>query len=310
MQVGFLGLGNIGAPMALRLLRAGHDVIVWNRTASKAAPLQAEGARVARSPAVLAEISEVVCLCLTDAQATESVVFGPDGLVAGAHLPRYVVDHSTVGPADTRRLASRLADVSTTTWIDAPVSGGSAGARAGTLATFAGGPADAVEAVRPVLEAFSSNITHMGPVGAGQAAKACNQLIGFLSFSLVAEALVLGSRLGLDSARLAGAFEGGFAAVPALGEWQRALGAKEPLRGPALHIEALRAFLSGSADGPDYTGPSAENLVKDLGIIRALARETATTLPMTEQMAVIHGLLRESAASARGPALPPATASR
>jgi 3-hydroxyisobutyrate dehydrogenase-like beta-hydroxyacid dehydrogenase len=195
-----------------------------------------------------------------------------------------LADHSTIPPSDTRRLADRLAHQAGSVWIDAPVSGGISGARAGTLAVFAGGPGDAVEIVRPVLECFASNVTHMGPVGSGQVAKACNQIIGFLSFAAVAEALALGDRHGIDTSRLARAFEGGFADTPVLREWQRALTQDETLLGPALHVEAFRTHLLGKRDGPDYSGPSPANLSKDLRIIRDLADEAQCSLPLIDRM--------------------------
>jgi len=285
MRVGFVGLGSIGAPMAERILTAGHDLGVWNRTPSKTEWFAELGAYVARNPSELADRSDVICLCVTDAAALDAVVFGPEGIASASRTPPHLADHSTIPPSETRRLADRLARQAGSMWIDAPVSGGISGARAGTLAIFAGGPADAVEVVRPVFECFASNVTHMGPVGSGQIAKACNQIIGFLSFAALAEALALGDRQGIDTSRLARAFEGGFADTPVLREWQRALTQDKKLLGPALHVEAFRTHLLGQRNGPDYSGPSPTNLFKDLEIIRDLAEEAQCNLPLVERMA-------------------------
>lgn len=294
MKVGFIGLGSIGAPMAGRILEAGMELVAWNRSPDKAQELKHKGALVAYTPAELASLCDTVCTCVSDAHALEIVVFGKRGLATAATPPRYLVDHSTISPAKTRHLSAKLLEATGTVWVDAPISGGRSGAIAGTLATFVGGPEDAVRAVTPVLRAFCGNVTHMGPSGCGQATKACNQVIGFLSFLAAAEGLHLAEKLGIDPAMLPVAMRGGFADIPALQEWRRASCSGEGLIGPALHIEAMRAFLRGSAQEPLYVGASPENFAKDIGIIRDVAREMGITLPMTEQMAVLVGLLRSN----------------
>ena len=293
MRLGFVGLGAIGAPMAGRIVASGQQLGVWNRSAGKLAGLVGRGAVATPTPAALAECCDILCLCVTDATALDAVVFGRDGIAAARHAPAYVVDHSTVPPEDTRRLAARLAEATGTIWVDAPVSGGIIGAEQGTLAAFVGGPSDAFAAVRGVLGHYCGTVTHMGPTGSGQATKACNQMIGFLSAVAVAEALVLAERLGVQIDRLPDALSGGFADVPALREWRRNM-AQLPLIGLPLHIEALRAFLSGDRPAPPYDGASPANLRKDIGIIRDLARETGTALPLTEQMALTIALLHAS----------------
>ena len=290
MKVGFIGFGAIGTPMTARILEAGHQLSVWNRTPAKVADLTARGARQASTPAALADSCDVLCICVTGVEALEDVIFGAAGVTKSRTPPAYLVDHSTVPMGDTRGMAVRLEEATGSIWVDAPVSGGIVGAERGTLAAFVGGPEHAVDAVRPVLACFCDNITHMGPTGTGQATKACNQMIGFLSAFAVAEALVLGERLGVDVARLPDAFAGGFADTPAIREWRRNM-AEGPLIGLPLHTEAMRAFLSNGPALPAYGGASPANLRKDIDIIRTLARQTGVTLPLIEQMAVMVGLL-------------------
>lgn len=290
MKVGFIGFGAIGTPMAARILEAGYKLSVWNKTPAKVAELTARGARQASTPAELADSCDVLCICVTGVEALEDVIFGAAGVTKSPTPPTYVVDHSTVPIEDTRGMAVRLEEATGSIWVDAPVSGGVVGAERGTLAAFVGGPEKALDAVRPILACYCDNITHMGPTGAGQATKACNQMIGFLSAFAVAEALVLGEQLSVDVNKLPDAFAGGFADTPAIREWRRNM-AEGPLIGLPLHTEAMRAFLSKRPALPAYEGASPANLRKDIDIIQALARQTGTTLPLIEQMAVVVGLL-------------------
>lgn len=293
MKTGFIGLGVIGAPMAERVLAAGFDLGVWNRSVDKTVDLVKRGAHLASSPAALADVCETLCICVTDGAALDQIIFGASGVTHAQHPPQYIVDHSTVPPDQTCEMAKRLRDTTGSIWIDAPISGGRIGAINGTLATFVGGPDAGVEAVTPVLNSFSSAVTHMGPTGSGQATKACNQLIGFLSAVALSEALVLAENLGLDTTKLPAALQGGFADTPVLQEWNRTRGT-DPLIGLPLHVEALRTLLSGQTPLPTYQGPSPANLRKDIAIIQSLARQTDTPLPLTDQMAVVVGLLHAS----------------
>lgn len=210
IRVGYAGLGAIGAPMARRVLDAGLELHVWNRDPAKAAALVEAGATRAASPAALARAVDVLCLCLTDGAAVEQVVFGDDGIAGGIAGRLVVADHSTIHPADSRRIAERFAGAGGT-WVDAPVSGGVVGARAGTLSVFAGGAAEDVERIRPVVMSYASKVTHLGPSGSGQVAKACNQMISFGTAAVLAESLNLAARSGLDVAKFPHAIEGGFA---------------------------------------------------------------------------------------------------
>ncbi len=209
--LGFVGLGLMGRPMTLNLLAAGHDLTVWNRTAGKCAPVLEAGAAGADSPAALADAASVVMICISDTAAVEDVVFGTGGIAAGAAPGKLLVDLSSIGVAETREMAARLERETAMRWIDAPVSGGVPGAEQATLAIMAGGRAEDVDAVRPYLAAFSRRVTYMGDVGAGQVAKLCNQVIVSCNLAVVAEALVLAERAGVDAAKLPEALQGGFA---------------------------------------------------------------------------------------------------
>ncbi len=213
VEAGFCGPGLMGAPMIRHWLRAGHQVQVWNRTRARAEMLAAEGAGVADTPREMAGRVETVMLCVLDAAAVGEVVFGAHGLLSGEperRRLRRIVDHSSIPPAATRDYAARAAQAGAA-WIDAPVSGGVPGAQAGTLAVMAGGPADQVEAVRPLIAAYASRLTHLGEAGAGQTAKLCNQAIVTATVAAIAEAVGLAQASGIDAARLSEALAGGWA---------------------------------------------------------------------------------------------------
>lgn len=201
-QVGFIGLGIMGGAMASNLLKAGFELTVWNRTPSKARALLEAGATVADSPADLAARGpQIICISVTDTPDVESVLFGEQGLARTARPGLIVVDHSTIDPQATRRFAQTLA-CSGVTLLDAPVSGGDAGARAGTLSIMIGGPAEAVARVRPVLQAVGRALTHVGDSGMGQVCKACNQAAVVGALLGVCEAIALARRLGLDPGKM------------------------------------------------------------------------------------------------------------
>jgi 3-hydroxyisobutyrate dehydrogenase len=209
--VGFIGLGIMGRPMAGHLLRAGHPLTVYNRTAGRADDLAAAGARVAASPAEVAAASEVVVVMVSDTPDVEAVVAGKHGVLAGIRPGSIVVDMSTVSPELERRLAARLRERGADL-VDAPVSGGDVGARNATLAIMAGGEADAVERVRPILLRMGKSVTHCGPVGSGQLAKLCNQILVGVTMLGVSEAIALARAGGLDPEVMIRAVEGGAAA--------------------------------------------------------------------------------------------------
>jgi 3-hydroxyisobutyrate dehydrogenase len=209
-RIGFIGIGLMGLPMCRRLLAAGHPLTVWNRSPEKCAPLVAAGAQRAPHPQALAEAADIVMLCVADTAAVQDVFQREQGLRAGLSAGRFVVDFSSIDPAATRELAAQTA-ARGAQWVDAPVSGGVVGAEAGTLVIMAGGKATAVDAVRPALAALAQRVTHMGPSGAGQVTKICNQLIVAANAVLIAEAMALAEKAGVDATQLAPALAGGFA---------------------------------------------------------------------------------------------------
>lgn len=260
-SVGFAGLGTMGAAMAANLARKGFDVRVWNRTPGKAGDLVALGAAEAADPAELASASEIVVICVSDTPHVEAILFGPRGVAEGAKPGTVVVDCSTISPNGTRAFADRLA-AGGVTLVDAPVTGGSEGAQKGTLSILVGGSEADVARVHPVLEAMGTTITHFGPVGAGQVAKAVNQTIiagGYLS---VAEGIVLGMKAGLDPDQLVAALSAGLAG------------------------SFILQNRSGRMIANDY--PLGFKLAlhrKDLGIALGLAHEIGVTLPVASMAA-------------------------
>jgi 2-hydroxy-3-oxopropionate reductase len=210
-RIGFIGLGVMGAPMARNLLAAGHEVVAWNRSPDPLAELAEAGARGADGPAAVAAAADLVISIVSDDAALREVLGGPGGAIAAARPGSLIIDMSTVSPALARELADE-AGARGVGFLDAPVSGGDVGAREGTLSIMVGGNADDVERAGQVFEVLGSRVTHVGAAGAGQVAKACNQVLVAVIFGGLAEALVLGSKLGADPARILDAFGGGMAA--------------------------------------------------------------------------------------------------
>jgi 3-hydroxyisobutyrate dehydrogenase-like beta-hydroxyacid dehydrogenase len=210
MKLAFCGLGLMGEPMVKRLLAAGHMVHVWNRTPAKAQTLIELGAQWCDTPAQAASDVDGVFMCLLNTAAVEQVVFGPKGLVHARNL-RWLVDHSSVPPEQTRAWSQRLHLACQADWLDAPVSGGVMGVQTGTLAVMVGGPASPLDSASQAMSAYASNITHMGASGAGQATKLCNQTIVASTVAAIAEAVGLAHRNGIDLNQLAKALQGGWA---------------------------------------------------------------------------------------------------
>ena len=247
-RIGFVGLGTMGAAMAGHVARAGHPLIVWNRTPGKAGELAKLGATEAPDPARLAAASDVVVVCVSDTADVESVLFGPGGVAEGIRPGALVIDCSTIAPGATRDFAVRLAGRGAA-MVDAPVSGGSEGAQKATLTIFVGGaPAD-VERARPILARLGQTITHVGPIGSGQAVKAVNQVILAGTYLGVAEGIVLAIKAGLDVEQVVGALSGGAAQSWVLANRSgRMLANDYPLGFKvALHLKDLRIGL-GLAD--------------------------------------------------------------
>jgi 3-hydroxyisobutyrate dehydrogenase-like beta-hydroxyacid dehydrogenase len=210
MRVAVIGLGTMGAPMARHLLAAGHEVTVHNRTRAREEPLAALGAARADSPATAARGAEAALTCVSDTPDLETVVLGDGGIAEGLEVGSLLVDCSTVSPGASAELAAALRERGLG-FVDAPVSGGSEGAERGTLTIFCGGEQADVERARPILEAFGSRITHLGPAGAGQAAKAVNQVMIAGTYASVGEGLALARAAGLPLAELVEALSAGAA---------------------------------------------------------------------------------------------------
>lgn len=262
----------MGAPMIRHLLAAGHRVGVWNRTRAKSEALAADGARVVDTPRALAEQVETVLMCVLDARAVGDVVFGPDGLLSGdaaARRVRRIVDHSSIPPGVTRDYAKRAADLGVG-WVDAPVSGGVPGAQAGTLAVMAGGRAEDLDAVRPLIDAYAARITHMGDAGAGQTAKLCNQAIVTATVTAIAEAVGLAQASGIDAARLAQALAGGWA-----------------------DSVLLQTFVPRMTSGGHTPIGALGTFQKDVDTIADAARDTGAVMPVS---ATVQQVLRLGAA--------------
>jgi 3-hydroxyisobutyrate dehydrogenase len=247
----------MGGAMAANARRAGFDVSAWNRTPGRAAELEELGVQLRESPAAVATASEIVVTMVSDTPDVEAVLFGPGGVVEGAGSGSLVVDMSTISPSATRAFAERLAERHVA-MLDGPVSGGSEGAKKGTLSIFIGGDAADLERARPLLESLGTTITHVGPIGAGQAAKAVNQVILAGTYLGVAEGIVLAMKAGLDVEQLVGALSGGAAQ-----SW-------------------VLTNRSGRMLANDYPlGFKVALHRKDLGIALELALESGTTLPVS-----------------------------
>ncbi|ELF6206992.1 TPA: NAD(P)-dependent oxidoreductase [Pseudomonas putida] len=210
-SLGFAGIGLMGLPMCQRLLAAGYPLTVWNRSPDKCAALVAAGARLANSPAELCQGSDMVLLCLADTAVVREVVFGEHGIAQGGRSGQLLIDFSSLEPTATREMAAELAVLCGMAWLDAPVSGGTPGAEAGTLAIMVGGEAADLERARPVLQVLGQRVTHMGAVGAGQVTKACNQMIVACNALVIAEVVALAEQSGVDATLIAEALAGGFA---------------------------------------------------------------------------------------------------
>jgi 3-hydroxyisobutyrate dehydrogenase len=256
-RVGFVGLGTMGAAMARNIAAAGFPLVVWNRTRERATGLRDTGATEATSPADVARASDVVVTCVSDTPDVEAILFGDGGVADGARQGQLVIDCSTISPSATRDFASRLTERGVAL-VDAPVSGGSEGAKNATLTIFVGGDARDVERAKPVLAAMGRTITHVGPIGSGQAVKAVNQVILAGAYLGVAEGIVLAMKAGLDVEQVVAALSGGAAQ-----SW-------------------VLANRSGRMIANDYPlGFKVALHRKDLGIALELARETGAVLPVT-----------------------------
>jgi len=257
--VGFIGLGLMGTPIALKLRAAGYPLRVWGRSPEKLRPALEQGAEEADSPKHLAKQCDIVVLCVTDTNAVETVVFGEDGIVEGGCSGAVLVDHSSIKPDATRGFATRIEAECGMQWLDAPVSGGPAGVERGTLVVMAGGEESAFEKVREMVAAYAARFTLMGPSGAGQSTKLINQTLVAAHVAVVAEATQLALDAGID-AKL----------IP------------EALAGGRADSVVLQDFM-GRMIERDFT-PAAK-------MVGELSRETGTATPITRLVTELHRLL-------------------
>lgn len=273
--IGFIGIGLMGWPMTERLLAAGYSVTVWNRSREKLTRALDAGARVAETPADLARDADIVFTCLTNDRSVEEIVFGQQGVAQTAAPGKILVDCSTIKPEAGRRLAKRLREETGMAWIDAPVTGGVTGARAGKLVIMAGGEEADIERVRPVMAAVSQSFTHMGPQGAGLITKLCNQVIISCGKVVLSEMLLLARDGGIDAQSIPAVLKGGSA------------------DSMQLQREAPR-MVARDFDTPHGT---ASTILKDLDIIREFAQQTGTAMPVT---ALVNELFRLHIARGNG----------
>ena len=255
LKVGYIGLGIMGKSMARNILKAGFPLVVHNRSREAVAELMAEGAVEAFSPQEVAAQVEVVFTNLPDSADVERVALGPQGVIQGAAEGLIFVDNSTIKPATARYIAAELGQKGVLC-LDAPVSGGDIGAQKGTLAIMVGGPAAALERVRPILEAVGKTITHVGDSGAGQIAKAANQVMVAAQMVAMGELLILAKKAGADPQKVVAAIQGGAAQC-----W-------------TLDIKPQRLFA-----GNRQPGFKAYMQAKDLGIVMDTAREYGISMP-------------------------------
>jgi 2-hydroxy-3-oxopropionate reductase len=208
--IGFIGLGIMGKPMTRNLIKAGYPLVVHNRSRGVVEELSKEGAQTATSPQEVAARSEVVITMLPDSPDVELVYAGEQGIFAGAKVGRLLIDMSSISPIVARKVAEQ-AEKQGCDMLDAPVSGGEAGAISGALSIMIGGKALAVERAMPIFQVLGKNIVHVGDAGAGQVTKAANQMVVGTTIAIVSEALVLAAKAGVDPAKVRQALLGGFA---------------------------------------------------------------------------------------------------
>jgi 2-hydroxy-3-oxopropionate reductase len=272
--VGFIGLGIMGRPMAKNLMAAGYELVVHNRSPEKAEELAKEGnATAAGSPREVAEACDVVITMLPDSPDVEAVVAGENGILEGIRDGALLVDMSTISPVVTEELSAKIREKGAS-MLDAPVSGGDVGAIEGALSIMVGGSEEDFERARPLFDVMGKVATHVGPTGAGQVVKACNQIVVALTIEAVSEALVLGSRGGVAPEKLVEALSGGLA-------------------GSAVMEAKKEKFFSHDFE----PGFRIELHHKDLGIALAAGREYGVALPVT---AIVDQMLEASKAKGRG----------
>ena len=290
MRLGYIGLGTMGGAMAENLIRAGYSLTVYNRTTSKAERLLDLGASLAESPAEVARKSELVFMNVSDTPDVLEIVFGENGIVEGAHPGMILVDHSTIKPSASREIYQRMQAVGVCA-LDAPVSGGDIGAKNGTLTIMVGGDADALEKIMPVLEVVGKKITHVGEAGAGQVAKAANQIMVAAQMVAEAELMLFAQKSGVDVAKVIEAIKSGAAQCWTLDvKPQRLLaGNRAPGFKSSLQAKDLNIIMETSHDYQVVLPGTAINTQ----LFNALVAAGVGDLDNSAVIAVIEGLNNE-----------------
>lgn len=269
-RIGFIGLGIMGAGMASNLVAKGHDVVVWNRTASRMEPLVVAGASAVTSPAEVGRLCPVVMICVSDTPDVDAILRSDEGLLAGLSSGSLVIDHSTINPDATVEFAEEVAAVGGS-WIDAPVSGGSEGAANGTLSIMVGGSDRDVDRARSYMDAFGTTITHVGPVGSGQQVKIVNQILVVVTQLAVSEALLFAQAAGLDLDATLGAVKGG-----AAGSWMLANRGPQMIERdwrPGFTIDLQQKDLRLALEAADSVGSPIPATALAFQLYRALQNE-------------------------------------
>ena len=290
MRLGYIGLGTMGEAMAENLIRAGYSLTVYNRTTSKAERLLDLGASLAESPAEVARKSELVFMNVSDTPDVLEIVFGENGIVEGAHPGMILVDHSTIKPSASREIYQRMQAVGVCA-LDAPVSGGDIGAKNGTLTIMVGGDADALEKIMPVLEVVGKKITHVGEAGAGQVAKAANQIMVAAQMVAEAELMLFAQKSGVDVAKVIEAIKSGAAQCWTLDvKPQRLLaGNRAPGFKSSLQAKDLNIVMETAHDYEVILPSTAVNTQ----LFNAMVAAGAGDLDNSAVIAVIEGLNNE-----------------
>ena len=267
-KIGFIGLGLMGQGFTKRLVESGFTVTGYDIVADKVKQAAGFGVKQAASPAEVAKASDIVLVCVTSTHAVEDAVLGPNGIAEAPGAGKVLVDHSTTEIDETKRFAGELSKRAGMAWIDAPVSGGPVAALNGTLAIMAGGDDAAIRKVEPVMAKLAARFTHMGPVGAGQVTKMINQVLVLTNYCVIAEALRLGEKCGIDVARIPEALASGHAGSNLLKDLTPRMVARD---------FAPRGF--------------ARQVLKDLDMVHDLAKAMKAPTPMAAQAASLFRLL-------------------
>lgn len=266
--LGFIGIGLMGKPMTLRLLDAGFKVNVWNRSADKLSAVTDAGAIAYTNIADLVTASDIIILCLANTEVVESIV--QTHIIHSGSAKKLLIDLSSIHPEKTKQLASQLKQQCAMNWVDAPVSGGTAGAEQGTLAIMAGGSENDIETAKQVLKPLYQQLTHMGDVGSGQVTKICNQMIVSCNVMVIAEMMALAKSSGVDAEKIPQALSGGFAD-------------SRPLQivGPEMATETFEPIKW-----------RVQTLLKDLNMAVDLSTQQGNSIPMSAlaaQLMQLHG---------------------